>query len=68
MLRNLLPIIQFVHDRQVVHRDIKPENIVRRQSDCALVLVDFGAAKVATDKTGTVIGSAAYTAPEQLKG
>ena len=68
LLRDLLPIIQFVHDRQVVHRDIKPENIVRRQSDCALVLVDFGAAKVATDKTGTVIGSAAYTAPEQLKG
>ena len=68
LLRDLLPIIQFVHDRQVVHRDIKPENIVRRQSDCGLVLVDFGAAKVATDKTGTVIGSAAYTAPEQLKG
>lgn len=68
LLKDLLPIIQFVHDRLVVHRDIKPENIVRRQSDCALVLVDFGAAKVATDKTGTVIGSAAYTAPEQLKG
>ena len=68
LLRDLLPIIQFVHDRLVIHRDIKPENIVRRQRDLALVLVDFGAAKMVTDKTGTVIGSAAYTAPEQLKG
>ena len=68
LLLELLPIIQFVHDRLVIHRDIKPENIVRRQANRALALVDFGAAKVVTDRTGTVIGSAAYTAPEQLKG
>ena len=72
LLLDLLPLIQFVHGKQVIHRDIKPQNIVRRQSDRALVLVDFGAAKMLTpttmDKTGTVIGSAAYTAPEQLKG
>lgn len=72
LLLNILPVIKFVHSRQVIHRDIKPENIVRRHSDNSLVLVDFGAAKVVTEaianKTGTVIGSAAYTAPEQLKG
>ena len=72
LLLNILPLIQFVHSNRVIHRDIKPENIVRRHSDNSLVLVDFGAAKVVTEaianKTGTVIGSAAYTAPEQLKG
>ena len=72
LLSDLLPLMQFVHDRQVIHRDIKPENIIRRQHDGVLILVDFGAAKVVTEatleKTGTVIGSAAYTAPEQLKG
>ncbi|MGD1919193.1 MAG: VIT domain-containing protein, partial [Pleurocapsa sp.] len=72
LLCNLLPLIQFVHSHKVIHRDIKPENIIRRHQDSSLVLVDFGAAKVVTeatvDKTGTVIGSAAYTAPEQLKG
>jgi Ca-activated chloride channel family protein len=72
LLQDLLPILQFVHDHQVIHRDIKPENIVRRASDRKLVLVDFGAAKYTTEttlgKTGTMIGSAAYTAPEQVRG
>lgn len=72
LLLELLPLIQFVHSHNLIHRDIKPENIVRRQSDRTLTLVDFGAAKMVTEatgnKTGTVIGSAAYTAPEQLKG
>lgn len=72
LLLNLLPLIEFVHSHKVIHRDIKPENIVRNEKDNLLTLVDFGAAKVATEatgnRTGTVIGSAAYTAPEQLKG
>lgn len=72
LLLDLLPLIEFVHSKQIIHRDIKPENIIRRQRDNSLALVDFGAAKMVSpktrDKTGTVIGSAAYIAPEQLKG
>ncbi|HEY9831772.1 MAG TPA: WD40 repeat domain-containing serine/threonine-protein kinase, partial [Stenomitos sp.] len=72
ILTELLPVLQFVHDRGVIHRDINPENIIRRHSDRQLVLVDFSAAKFTTKtalaKTGTLIGSAAYTAPEQLMG
>lgn len=30
LLINLLPVLQFVHEQQVIHRDIKPENILRR--------------------------------------
>lgn len=72
LLLDLLPVVQFMHDHKVIHRDIKPANIIRRESDNKLVLVDMGAAKYATGtaiaKTGTVIGSAEYTAPEQARG
>jgi formylglycine-generating enzyme required for sulfatase activity len=84
LLADLLPVLQFIHDRNVIHRDIKPENIIRRRSPSnsgALsgsistgnhVLVDFGAAKFVTAaamiETGTRIGSAVYVAPEQIRG
>ncbi|MEL7036403.1 MAG: serine/threonine-protein kinase [Cyanobacteria bacterium J06592_8] len=76
LLEDLLPVLEFIHRHKIIHRDIKPENIIRRRITSGnqgnLVLVDFGAAKVMTDgmlpKTGTMIGSAAYTAPEQLRG
>lgn len=72
LLKMLLPVLQFVHEHQVIHRDIKPANIIRRRSDRQLVLVDFGAAKYTTtripEKTGTLIGSAEYAAPEQVRG
>ncbi len=72
LLGDLLPVLAFIHQKLVIHRDIKPENIIRRKSDNKLFLVDFGAAKIATKTalavTGTVIGSAQYTAPEQAMG
>ncbi|HLO49933.1 MAG TPA: serine/threonine-protein kinase [Kamptonema sp.] len=82
LLKDLLPVLQFVHDRQVIHRDIKPANIIRKPSQPAettfflsqqignLALVDFGAAKVVTlgAGTGTIIGSPEYVAPEQVRG
>lgn len=72
LLSDLLPVLQFIHQGNVIHRDIKPENIIRRRRDNKLVIVDFGAAKYATwtilAKTGTTIGSAGYAAPEQTFG
>jgi serine/threonine protein kinase len=74
LLESLLPVLDFLHHQSppVIHRDIKPANIIRRKNDGGLVLVDFGAAKQATQtmlaKTGTVIGSPEYTAPEQARG
>jgi WD40 repeat protein len=72
LLADLLPVLRFIHSHQVIHRDIKPENIIRPYANQRYVLVDFGASKFATRtslaRTGTVIGSAGYVAPEQAMG
>ena len=72
VLRDLLPVLDFMHRIPVIHRDTKPDNIIRRASDNSLVLVDFGAAKRVTPKnrsvTGTMIGTAEYVAQEQMAG
>ncbi len=72
LLNDMLAVLKFVHSNNVIHRDIKPENIIRRKTDNKLVLVDFGAAKSTegqdSSKTGTIIGSVAYIAPEQAVG
>ncbi|MEI2580303.1 serine/threonine-protein kinase [Scytonema sp. PRP1] len=71
LLTELLPIIKFIHEHQVIHRDIKPENIIRRSPREDLVLIDFGVAKQLTatslEQTGTTIGSFGYAPMEQMK-
>ncbi len=72
LLQEMLPVLQFFHEHQVIHRDIKPANIIRRQTDGKLILVDFGMARYAPssvfETTGTQVGSAEYAAPEQIRG
>ncbi len=72
ILRDLLPVLDYIHQHHIIHRDIKPENIIRRQTDQKLVLVDFGVAKqspnVFQPKTGTMTGTVGYAPLEQIRG
>uniref|UniRef100_B8HUE8 Serine/threonine protein kinase with WD40 repeats n=1 Tax=Cyanothece sp. (strain PCC 7425 / ATCC 29141) TaxID=395961 RepID=B8HUE8_CYAP4 len=75
LLRELLPVLQFIHNQNIVHRDIKPENILRQVTATGqrqLVLVDFSSAQQVGPSSdfqpGTAIGSPIYAAPEQLRG
>jgi eukaryotic-like serine/threonine-protein kinase len=44
-VRDILEVLAFVHQKQVIHRDIKPSNLIRRRQDGRVVLIDFGAVK-----------------------
>jgi serine/threonine protein kinase len=80
LLSELLPVLQFIHDRHVIHRDIKPANIMRRVSpggtslatesartepNREIVLIDFGIAKLCASQTAQKTGTTIGT-PEYM--
>lgn len=77
ILQELLEILNFVHQQNVIHRDVNPRNILRRNRDSKLVLIDFGAVKEITtqitnpqpkNSLSVSIGTPGYMPSEQAHG
>lgn len=80
LLRQLLPVLSYLHQQGVIHRDISPNNIIHRSQDGLPVLTDLGGIKqiaiyVATQAAqdqdsnsngGTRLGKSGYSPDEQL--
>ncbi|MEH2346538.1 MAG: serine/threonine-protein kinase [Nostoc sp.] len=48
-LKNLLPVLEYVHQHNIIHRDISPDNIMLPDGNDLPVLIDFGVGKQITD-------------------
>jgi len=61
LLRDVLEVLDFVHQNQVIHRDIKPANLIQRKDDRKYVLIDFGAVKQLQTQLNTELMQTGYT-------
>jgi eukaryotic-like serine/threonine-protein kinase len=71
-VETLARTIHVVHSQQIIHRDLKPANILFNEEG-VLKVTDFGLAKLLDSearftRTGDVLGTPAYMAPEQAAG
>jgi serine/threonine-protein kinase len=78
LLRQLLPVLSYIHSVGVIHRDIAPDNLICREGDGLPILIDFGgvkqiAAEVLSQYSGirttsaTRLGKVGFAPGEQMQ-
>lgn len=76
LLIEILEVLAYVHQQNIIHRDIKPANLMRRHSDGKICLIDFGAVKeisnLSVNPQGqpltVMVGTHGYMPNEQANG
>jgi serine/threonine protein kinase len=77
LLKNLLPVLDYIHNRNIIHRDLSPDNIMVATESDRIMLIDFGVVnnqeltRMSTINSGnsvpgTTVGKIGFSPVEQI--